>query len=52
MPTDWSAGPSAVAAPKSSDTPKHASGFHRAKITSAMAISPWPLDSPSFQVPG
>ena len=24
----------------------------RAKITSATAISPWPLDSPSFQLPG
>ncbi len=29
-----------------------ASGFHRANTTNATAISPWPDDNPSFQLPG
>jgi hypothetical protein len=41
-----------VAPPKRSETAKQWMGFQRAKITSAIAISPCPLDKPSFQVPG
>ena len=46
------AGLIAPAAPKSSDAHKQRRGSQRAKITSATAIRPWPLDRPSFQLPG
>ena len=42
----------APAAPNSSDAHRQRTGSQRAKITSATAISPCPLDSPSFQLPG
>src|SRR3982751_4955790 len=51
-PTDCNAGPSAAAPPNSSDAHRHSIGFQRAKITSATAVMPCPLDRPSFQLPG
>ena len=40
------------APPKSMAATMQRSGFQRAKITSATAIRPWPLERPSFQLPG
>ena len=51
-PTDCNAGPSALAPPNRSDASKHRTGSQRAKMTSATAIRPWPLDSPSLHPPG
>src|ERR1700733_13137556 len=51
-PTDCSAGPSAAAPPKASEAHMHNSGSHFAKITSATAVTPWPLERSSFQLPG
>jgi len=50
--TAAAAGPSAAAPPNSSEAQKHSIGFQRAKMTSATAVIPCPLDNPSFQLPG
>src|SRR5262249_45917244 len=52
IPPDCRAGPSARAPPNNSEARKHRTGSHRAKMTSATAIKPCPLDRPSFQLPG
>src|SRR5260370_33078269 len=51
-PTDCSAGPSAAAPPNASEAHRHSIGSQRAKITSATAVMPCPLERPSFQLPG
>ena len=41
-----------AAPPNASEAHRHSMGSHRAKITKATAVIPWPLDRPSFQLPG
>ena len=45
-------GPSAPAAPNNRAASTQRVGLHRAKITNATAIRPWPDDRPWFQEPG